>query len=153
MTEHHEIINDGELKQFFLNEAILLCPSARLETTEMEKLLILYATLKRMTKLMGLLSHCSLEMHSAEVCQVFGYYFVEKEGEKKKKHQMSVRLNDHNRFLIQLTKLKDLNTHFYFYYSYHLKALERVLKNSFPDDFSNGQINGLEELKLEGKEK
>lgn len=47
MTEHHEIINDGELKQFFLNEAILLCPSARLETTEMEKLLILYATLKR----------------------------------------------------------------------------------------------------------
>lgn len=153
MTEHHEIIDDEELKQFFLNEAILLCPAARLETTEKGKLLILYSTLKRMTKLMGLLCHCSIEMHNSEVCEVFGYYFVEKEGEKKKKHRMSARLNDYNRFLIQLTKLKDLNTHFYFYYIYHLKALGRVLRNSFPDDFPDGQINGFEELELEVKEK
>lgn len=152
MTEHHEIIT-MENKTILLERGDSALSFGSFGNNGDEKLLILYATLKRMTKLMGLLSHCSLEMHSAEVCQVFGYYFVEKEGEKKKKHQMSVRLNDYNRFLIQLTKLKDLNTHFYFYYSYHLKALERVLKNTFPDDFSDGQINGLEELKLEVKEK
>ena len=61
---------------------------------------------------------------------------------------MSARLSDYNKFLIQLTKLKDLNTHFYFYYVVHLKALERIMKNDYPDDFQDGQINeiGIKEL-------
>ena len=32
MEEDHEIMSDEELKQFFLNEAMLLCPSARCTT-------------------------------------------------------------------------------------------------------------------------
>ncbi len=148
MTDFHDNIDIEELKKFFLEEARLLCPAARLETSEREKLHILYSTLKRMTKLMGLLCHCNLEVHYNEVYDVFGFYLVEKDGEKKKKHQMSARLSDYNKFLIQLTKLKDLNTHFYFYYVVHLKALERIMKNDYPDDFQDGQINeiGIKEL-------
>lgn len=148
MTEHQEIIKEEELKRFFLEEARLLCPAARLDTSEREKLHVLYSTLKRMTKLMGLLCHCNLEVHYNEVCDVFGFYLVEKDGEKRKKHQMSARLSDYNKFLFQLTKLKDLNTHFYFYYVAHLKALEIIMKNNYPDDFQDGQIaeSGIKEL-------
>lgn len=153
MTDFHDHIDIEELKRFFLNEALLLCPPAQLETAESKQLQVLYTTLKRMTKLMGLLCHCSLETHQVEVSRVFGFYFVEKEGEKKKKHLMSERLNDYSRFLMQLNKIKDLNTHFYYYYVGHLKALERVMKSCYPDDFQKGQLIEIEIKELLSKEK
>ena len=41
MKKESEIIDDEELKRFFLNEAMLLCPSALGDVLESEKLEIL----------------------------------------------------------------------------------------------------------------
>ena len=67
MKEDHEVINDEELKRFFLNEALLLCPSARLETEECEKLWILRSRLKRMNKLLGMLHNQKTDEYLAEI--------------------------------------------------------------------------------------
>ena len=70
MEEDHEIMSDEELKQFFLNEAMLLCHSARLESGECEKLWILHNRLKRMNKLLGYLHHQDLGMNLLELQEV-----------------------------------------------------------------------------------
>ena len=46
MKENHDIIHE-ELKKFFLNEALTLCPSARIDIPEREKLWMLHTHLKR----------------------------------------------------------------------------------------------------------
>ena len=46
MKKESEIIDDEELKRFFLNEAMLLCPSALGDVLEREKLQILYNVAK-----------------------------------------------------------------------------------------------------------
>ena len=51
MKKESEIIDDEELKRFFLNEAMLLCPSALGDVLEREKLQILYNTLQKIVKL------------------------------------------------------------------------------------------------------
>ena len=81
MKKESEIIDDEELKRFFLNEAMLLCPSALGDVLEREKLQILYNTLQKIVKLLGVLNHCNLEMHYVEIYHVFGFYFTEKDGE------------------------------------------------------------------------
>ena len=47
MKEDHELIDDEELKEFFLTEAKLLCPSVEKEESECEKLQILYNKIGR----------------------------------------------------------------------------------------------------------
>ena len=113
MKENQELIDNEELKRFLLREAIILCPSIKEETSEGEKLQMLYRTQKRMNKLLSLLNHCDLGMHYVELYEVFEFYFVEKEGEKRKKHRMSVRLDSYSQFICQLMGMKDLITRFY----------------------------------------
>ena len=84
MKEDHELIDDEELKEFFLTEAKLLCPSVEKEESECEKLQILYNTQQKIVKLLSVMNHCNFEMHYVEIYHVFGFYFTEKEGEKKK---------------------------------------------------------------------
>ena len=60
MKENQELIDNEELKRFLLREAIILCPSIKEETSEGEKLQMLYRTQKRMNKLLSLLYHCDL---------------------------------------------------------------------------------------------
>ena len=70
MKEDHEILSNEELKQFFLNEAMLISPSAQEDVSEYEKLQILYNTQQQIVKLLCVLNHCNMEMHYVEVYHV-----------------------------------------------------------------------------------
>lgn len=52
MEKSQDIIGNDELKRFLLCEVIILCPSVKEETSEREKLQILYRIWKRMNKLL-----------------------------------------------------------------------------------------------------
>ena len=148
MKENQELIDNEELKRFLLREAIILCPSIKEETSEGEKLQMLYRTQKRMNKLLSLLYHCDLGMHYVELYEVFGFYFVEKEGEKRKKHRMSVRLDSYSQFICQLMGI---------YNRQYLRVLEKVMNFYYPEDLLGGGAGGVEQLTLntlkEGTEK
>ena len=151
MKEDHEIISDEELKRFFLNEALLLCPSAREDGSECEKLQILYSTQQKMVKLLSVLNHCQMEMHYVEVYHVYGFYFTEKEGEKRKKRKMSERLEDYGQFMYQLTKMKYMIGHYYAYSLRHLRSMERIIELYFPGELKNKmkQIPGEQKMNME----
>lgn len=84
MKEDHELIDDEELKEFFLTEAKLLCPSVEKEESECEKLQILYNTQQKIVKLLSVMNHCNFEMHYVEIYHVFGFYFTEKRERKRR---------------------------------------------------------------------
>lgn len=84
MKKESEIIDDEELKRFFLNEAMLLCPSALGDVLEREKLQILYNTLQKIVKLLGVLNHCNLEMHYVEIYMYSGSILQKKTGKREK---------------------------------------------------------------------
>ena len=84
MKKESEIIDDEELKRFFLNEAMLLCPSALGDVLEREKLQILYNTLQKIVKLLGVLNHCNLEMHYVEYIMYSGSILQKKTGKREK---------------------------------------------------------------------
>ena len=133
MKEDQELIGDEELKRFFLNEALLLCPSARLEADECEKLWILRTRLKRINKLLGLLQSQDLEANLVEMQEAFGFYFVEKDTSKKKKLKMNDHLTAHVQFINRLTKSSDLIAHYLLYNVRCLKSLCRVMNTCFPE--------------------
>ena len=109
MKEDHELIDDEELKEFFLTEAKLLCHSVEKEESECEKLQILYNTQQKIVKLLSVMNHCNFEMHYVEIYHVFGFYFTEKEGEKKKKRKMSERLESYGQFIVPVAKNESLD--------------------------------------------
>lgn len=154
MKEDHELIDDEELKEFFLTEAKLLCPSVEKEESECEKLQILYNTQQKIVKLLSVMNHCNFEMHYVEIYHVFGFYFTEKEGEKKKKRKMSERLESYGQFMYRLLRMKALIAHYYAYSLRHLRSMERIMELYFPGELRNkikeipgdGQVN-LEEGK------
>lgn len=127
MKLDHEIISDEELKQFFLKEAVLLCPSARSEDKDVEKLWILYNRLKRMNRLMIDLCNQNFEKNLVEMHEVFGFYLVEKVVEKKKKHAINNHWLAHTQFLARMTKFSDLIAHYQLYNLQHLQSLERII--------------------------
>lgn len=141
MTEYNEIMDDEELKRFFLTEIELLVPAVRYETSESTKLRLLHAMLGRMTRLLHVLSRCKLTTHYWDVSHVFGFYLIEKEGESRKKHIMSVRLHEYGTFLYHLRELSEVNLSYYNYYVNRLKSLEKILEKYYPDE---GQNNILE---------
>ena len=65
MKKESEIIDDEELKRFFLNEAMLLCPSALGDVLEREKLQILYNTLQKIVKRSAMLLKVPIEEEAA----------------------------------------------------------------------------------------
>lgn len=148
MKEDHEVINDEELKRFFLNEALLLCPSARLESGECEKLWILRSRLKRMDKLLGLLHNQPLEVNFVEMQEVFGFFFVEKTIAKKRKHLMNEHLSGFGQFASQLTRYSDLIAHYCLYSARHLRALERVMSIYFPEEYRVKQKEEIKQQKV-----
>jgi len=106
MKEPQEFIPDEDLKSFFLTGTLFLNLSEELEQQEYNRLRMLYKLHKSVHDLLFHLYQCNLNMHCLDVCDVFGFYFVEKEGEKK--HYMSVRLYACTRFIQQIIKYCDL---------------------------------------------
>lgn len=139
MKEDHEIISDEELNQFFLYEALLLCPSARADLLESERLWILHVRIKRLNKLLGVLLSQVLGEYFMDMQEAFSFYFVEKNESKKKKHRMNEHLNKFNQFIIRMTKLSVLIDHYCQFNTRQIKSLERVIKLYFPGDFQKKQ--------------
>lgn len=75
-----------------------------------------------------------MEMHYVEVYHVYGFYFTEKEGEKRKKRKMSERLEDYGQFMYQLTRMRSLIAHYYAYSLRHLRSIERIIELYFPGE-------------------
>ena len=92
MKEPQEFIPDEDLQRFFLTGTLFLNLSEELEQQEYNRLRMLYKLHKSVHDLLFHLYQCNLNTHCLDVCEVFGFYFVEKEGAKKKKHHMSARL-------------------------------------------------------------
>ena len=155
MTDFHDNIDIEELKKFFLNEALLLCPFVSQEKSEKQRLSILFNTLKKLNILLEALCHTNVEMHYMDVSRVFGFYLTEKVGEERRKHRMSANLNAYGQFMFQLIKLKELVTCYYFYNTCHLSALVHVMQTCYPNDFKVGEINeiGIKELLSKGNGK
>ena len=149
MKKESEIIDDEELKRFFLNEAMLLCPSALGDVLEREKLQILYNTLQKIVKLLGVLNHCNLEMHYVEIYHVFGFYFTEKDGEKRKKRKMSERLEDYGQFMYHLGRMKSVIAHYYAYSLQHLRSLEHTMELYYPGYLQNRMKDIPREQKMD----
>ncbi|OKZ21370.1 MAG: hypothetical protein BHV81_00320 [Butyricimonas synergistica] len=108
MKEPQEFIPDEDLKSFFLAGTLFLDLSEKLEQQEYNRLRVLYKLHKNVHDLLFQFYQCNLNMRCLDVCEVFGFYFVEKEGEKKKKHHMSARLYACTRFIQQIIKYCDL---------------------------------------------
>ena len=92
---------------------------------------MLYKLHKNVHDLLFHLYQCNLNTHYLEVCEVFGFYFVEKEGEKK--HHMSACLYACTRFIQQIMKSKSMITD-YLYSAGQLDELERVASIYYQKD-------------------
>ncbi len=95
-----------------------------------------------------------MEMHYVEVYHVYGYYFMEKEGEKRKKRKMSERLEHYGQFMYQLTKMKCIIGHYYAYSLQHLRSIERIIELYFPGTLQNKMkaIPGEQKVTMEEEE-
>jgi len=149
MKENQELNDNEELKKFLLREAIILCPSIKEETSEGEKLQMLYRTQKRMNKLLSLLYHCDFGMHYVEIYHVFGFYFTEKDGEKRKKRKMSERLEDYGQFMYHLVRMKSVIAHYYAYSLQHLRSLEHTMELYYPGYLQNRMKDIPREQKMD----
>ena len=101
MKEPQEFVPDEDLKSFFLTETLFLNLSEKVEQQEYNRLRMLYKLHKNVHDLLFHLYQCNLNTHYLEVCEVFEFHFVEKEG-RKKKHHMSARLYAYSRFTQQI---------------------------------------------------
>ena len=134
MKEPQEFIPDEDLKRFFLTEPLFLYLSEKVELQEYDRLRVLYKLHKDVHDLLFHLYQCNLNTHYLEVCEVFGFYFVEKEGEKKKKHHMSARLYAYTRFIQQIMKSKSMIADYLLYSAGQLDELERVASIYYQKD-------------------
>ena len=139
MKENHDIIHE-ELKKFFLNEALTLCPSARIDIPEREKLWMLHTHLKRINKLMSTLHNQDFSGYMTEMREALSYYLVPNNETKKKKLRQNEHSIDFNQFAIRLPQLSDTIEHYYLYINHRLKILERVIKLYFPENFKKTQL-------------
>ena len=130
MKEPQEFVPDEDLKRFFLTETLFFNLSEKLEQQEYNRLRMLYKLHKNVHDLLFHLYQCNLNTHYLEV-EVFGLYFVEKEGEKK--HHMSARLFACTRFIQQIMKSKSMITD-YLYSAGQLDELERVASIYYQKD-------------------
>ena len=140
MKKNHDIIHE-ELKNFFLNEALTLCPSARTDIPESEKLWMLHVHLKEINKLMSKLHNQDFSGYMTEMQETLSYYLVPNNKTKKKELRQNEHLTDFNQFAIRLPQLSDTIEHYYQYINYRLKILERVLKLYFPENFKKIQLS------------
>ena len=140
MKENHDIIHE-ELKKFFLNEALTLCPSARTDIPESEKLWMLHVHLKEINKLMSKLHNQDFSGYMTEMQETLSYYLVPNNKTKKKELRPNEHLTDFNQFAIRLPQLSDTIEQYYLYINYRLKILERVLKLYFPENFKKIQLS------------
>ena len=102
-----------ELKKFFLNEALTLCPSARIDIPEREKLWMLHTHLKRINKLMSTLHNQDFSVYMTEMQDSLSYYLVPNNETKKKKLRQNEHSIDFNQFAIRLPQLSDTIEHYY----------------------------------------
>ena len=130
MKEPQEFVPDEDLKRFFLTETLFFNLSEKLEQQEYNRLRMLYKLHKNVHDLLFHLYQGNLNTHYLEV-EVFGFYFVEKEGEKK--HHMSARLYACTRFIQQIMKSKSMITD-YLYSAGQLDELERVASIYYQKD-------------------
>ena len=130
MKEPQEFVPDEDLKRFFLTETLFFNLSEKLEQQEYNRLRMLYKLHKNVHDLLFHLYQCNFNTHYLEV-EVFGFYFVEKEGEKK--HHMSARLYACTRFIQQIMKSKSMITD-YLYSAGQLDELERVASIYYQKD-------------------
>ena len=68
---------------------------------------------------------------------MYGFYFTEKEGEKRKKRKMSERLEDYGQFMYRLARMKRIIAHYYAYSLRHLRSIERIIELYFPGELKN----------------
>ena len=131
MKEPQEFVPDEDLKRFFLTETLFFNLSEKLEQQEYNRLRMLYKVHKNVHDLLFHLYQCNLNTHYLEV-EVFGFYFVEKEGEKK--HHMSARLYACTRFIQQIMKSKSMITDYLLYSAGQLDELERIASIYYQKD-------------------
>lgn len=83
---------------------------------------------------------------------MFGFYFVEKEGAKKKKHHMSARLYNYIRFVQQIMKSKSMIADYLLYSAGQLDELERIASIYYQKDIGK-EITREEIFQRKGQEK
>ena len=152
MKEPQEFIPDEDLKSFFLAGTLFLDLSEKLEQQEYNRLRVLYKLHKNVHDLLFQFYQCNLNMRCLDVCEVFGFYFVEKEGEKKKKHHMSARLYNYIRFVQQIMKSKSMITDYLLYSAGQLDELERIASIYYQKDIGK-EITREEIFQRKGQEK
>lgn len=125
---------DARLKQFFLEEARLLCPASNTNCSEYSKLYALYKRLKRTVKLFNLLYDHNWGEIFPDIQRAFGFYLLEGYASKKERLRIIDLLAKEIGFVTQAAQFNDFITILHQFYVNQLEDMERMLKEYYPPE-------------------
>lgn len=119
---------DAKLREFFLEEARLLCPATHVHCSEYSKMYALYKRLKRIVRLFTLLYDHNWGAFFPDMQKAFGFYLIEGHASKKERLRIVEELADEISFVTQAAQFNDFITILLEHYRKQLSDIERLLK-------------------------
>lgn len=117
-----------DLIRYYLNMADLLCPGASMEASVEIKLGMLYRELKKIIKILNLLSHQPLTTYCSRIQLSSGYYLIAYSIPQQNKENMNDLISQLTLFFCKLIKENDAISNFLKFYSMQLKELDKLIK-------------------------
>lgn len=128
---------DARLKQFFLEEARMLCPATNIHCSEYSKMYALSKRLGRMVQLFTLLYEHNWGEIYPDVQKAFGLYVIEGYASKKERMRYIEQLAKEVSFITQAAQLNDFMGILLQHYRKQLSDLEYILKLYYPPESFN----------------
>lgn len=132
---------DARLKQFFLEEARMLCPATHVNCSEYSKMYALYKRLKRMVRLFNLLYEHNWGEFFPDAQRAFGFYLLEGYASKKERLRIVELMAKETGFVTQTAQFNDFITILQQFYAQQLSDMERMLKEYYPPEHVNPFAN------------
>lgn len=127
---------DAKRKQFFLEEAKMLCPAAN-NCSEYSKMYALSKKLRRMVKLFTLLYEHKWGEIYPDVQRAFGLYVIEGYASKKERIRYIEQLAKEVGFITQIAQYNDFMGILKQHYEQQLSDIEFMLKLYYPPEGSD----------------
>lgn len=123
--------NPGEFtREFFLQQALLMCPTASMEAGEAGKLKILHHRIKRVINCLSVLNNYDWSMDIPQMQLASGYYMTNSLIPKKERLRFSQSLSSYTEFNLDMAKNHDLIASLLSYYSRLQKQLQLLIDST-----------------------
>lgn len=122
---------DAQLTQFFLREAVMLCPIPDTDCSEYSKLHALCKRLKRIVRLFNLFYEHNWGEIFPDIQRAFGFYLLEGFPTKKERMRLVDLLAKEMTFVIKTAQFNDFITILQQHYIYQLSEIERILNTYY----------------------